>query len=75
MSDCECIEGCHFFSDHMTDKQPIASLVQNRLCRNEWSDCARHRVFTELGREAVPRDLYPIDMERAVKIISSANAT
>ncbi|TLM78827.1 MAG: hypothetical protein FDZ70_03695 [Actinobacteria bacterium] len=71
MADCECIEKCTFFRDRMADKMPIAALIQNKLCHNDGAECARHMVFERLGREAVPSDLFPVDTDRAIRILES----
>jgi len=52
---------------------------QREYCKGDNSKCARYIVFKELGEKHVPRDLLPIDVERARAILdeeggaSSAN--
>ncbi len=37
----------------------VTALLVDRYCRSHWETCARHRVFVEFGRDAVPADLFP----------------
>jgi len=70
MPKCECLETCIFFNDKMKDK-PITSERYKRIyCLEDNINCARYFIFKKLGKTSVPTDLFPIDMERAKKIVS-----
>jgi len=71
MSDCECLPECPFFHDRMADVPALADIIKQRRCQGDNSDCARHIVFESLGSEAVPSDLYPTEVERALAIINA----
>ena len=71
MADCVCLAGCIFFNDKMADMPDMANLYKQRYCRTDNSKCARFMVFSALGRENVPSDLFPNDSERALKIIDA----
>jgi hypothetical protein len=45
-------------------------LYKTSYCRDDNSKCARFRVFSALGREKVPADLYPNDLDVANQIIN-----
>jgi hypothetical protein len=47
-----------------------AEMIKKRLCKGDNAGCARFLVFSALGRENVPADLYPTNMERARLLLS-----
>ncbi len=71
MADCQLIETCIFFNDKMANMPDMANLYKQRYCRTDNSNCARFTVFSALGRENVPPDLYPNDISRAREIIGA----
>jgi hypothetical protein len=70
MTDCELLEGCPFFNDKMKDTQPLGEMYKMTYCLADNSKCARYMVFKQLGRPAVPVDLYPNMIDRANEILS-----
>ena len=71
MPDCECLPKCAFFNDKMGEKPALADMMKLRYCKKDSSGCARHMVKVALGADKVPMDLYPSQVDRAKKIISS----
>ncbi len=69
MAECECLPQCPFFHDRMSAMPTMADIFKARYCLGENFHCARHKVFETLGREHVPRDLFPNQLERALEII------
>ena len=74
MADCECLSGCLFFNDKMPSKPAMAELMKSRYCRGDNSACARHMILVKLGKPSVPPDLFPGELEKATRIISSVQA-
>jgi hypothetical protein len=70
MADCEMLAGCIFFNDKMSDYPTTAEFLKKRYCREDNSDCARYIVCKGLGRECVPKDLFPNNIERAQALLS-----
>jgi hypothetical protein len=71
MADCECLKGCIFFNNKMVVSMPAMSdAIKERYCRGDCSECARYVVFKALGKEKVPPNMFPIDLERAKKILA-----
>ena len=70
MADCELIEKCVFFHERMANMPGTAALTKNQLCKTDNSQCARYMIVQAIGREAVPGDLFPNEIERAQKIIN-----
>ena len=72
MTDCECLTTCIFFNDKMADMPSMANIIKQRYCRGSSTHCARHMIFRNLGKEAVPADLYPSQVERAEELLAAA---
>jgi hypothetical protein len=70
IADCQLLAGCIFFNDKMSSMPGMADLYKSKYCKGDNSSCARFRVFSALGREKVPPDLFPNDVERANTIIN-----
>jgi hypothetical protein len=70
MADCELLPTCLFFNDKMATMPSTATLVKDRYCRGDNSQCARYVVYKRLGRPKVPTDLFPNEAQRANKIIA-----
>ncbi len=70
MPDCEYLPSCIFFSDRM-EAMPATSETYNRwYCRGDHSQCARFIVVGALGPAGVPRDLFPIQLDRARELLA-----
>ena len=71
MADCEHLAECMFFNDKMAGMPATAELMKDKYCRSDNTKCARYVVSQKLGKRNVPPDLYPRNMERALRMISS----
>ena len=71
MAECELLEGCLFFNEKMADMPATVELMKKNFCLDDNSTCARYVVFKSLGREKVPSDLFPNQLEQAKMIISA----
>jgi hypothetical protein len=69
MAECECLKGCAFFNDRMASKPATAEMFKKSYCLGDNAQCARYMVFRSQGSEAVPADLYPNQVERAVELL------
>jgi hypothetical protein len=69
MADCILIEKCIFFNDKMANVPTASFLMKKKYCQGDSSKCARFMVFSALGREKVPPDLFPNDEQKAKSII------
>jgi hypothetical protein len=70
MADCECLGGCIFFNDKMSNKPGTSEIMKQRYCRGDNHNCARHMVLEKLGKPRVPLDLFPGDIDRARQMIA-----
>lgn len=48
----------------------MATMYKGRYCAQDFESCARYRVFAAVGRENVPKDLYPNELERVTLVIA-----
>ncbi|GAB6037333.1 hypothetical protein JCM15519_18920 [Fundidesulfovibrio butyratiphilus] len=69
MADCELLARCLFFNDKMANKPGTADMMKKKYCRGNNAECARYVVCKALGRERVPGDLFPIQMDRARELV------
>jgi len=72
MAHCECLENCIFFNNKMKNMPLQSELFKSKYCKGEFEKCARYMVFKALGSEHVPENLFPIQQEKAKKIIADA---
>jgi len=54
----------------MADKPGTANVMKQNYCRGNNKGCARYVVYKALGREKVPGDLYPIQVDRAKALLA-----
>lgn len=80
MPDCERMNSCPYYETDLMKAFPsMLEKRQREYCKGDNSKCARYIVFNELGEKYVPKDLLPIDVDRARAILdeesgdSSAN--
>ena len=72
MAECECLPRCPFFNDKMLEILPaMVEIYKQKYCHEDNALCARFMVFKVLGRERVPVDLYPNQVERAKQILKT----
>jgi hypothetical protein len=75
MAECECLPGCPFFNDKMKEKPATAEMYKKAYCQEgNNADCARHQIKIALGKENVPSDLYPSQVERVKGLIDGFKA-
>lgn len=70
MADCELVSGCIFFNDMMSNMPSTSSVFKLMYCNDNFTGCARYVVRSEMGKEAVPADLFPNQIDRAHLITS-----
>lgn len=75
MADCECIQGCPFFNGRMAiTMSAIVESMKKKYCQGSNADCARHMIARTLGKEHVPTDLIPNQVDRAKGILAQNGA-
>jgi len=71
MSKCECLAGCLFFNDKMSNMPVMADQLKKKYCEGDNSGCARFKVFKAMGRDNVPKDLFPNQTKQAEALIAA----
>ncbi|QWV93163.1 hypothetical protein KP004_18655 [Geomonas oryzisoli] len=69
MPDCELLSGCIFFNDQMANMPSTSNVFKMMYCTDNFEACARYTVRKAAGKEAVPEDLFPNQIERAREIL------
>ncbi len=70
MANCPLLENCIFFRDEMGDKPDLISKsFKIRFCNISNAQCARWQVYSALGKDGVPGNLYPNQDYRVLKLI------
>lgn len=70
MAQCEGFDNCSYFKVFMSNMPSTAALTQSNYCKNNFTECARYRIWKALGEAAVPADLSPSESDKADKIIA-----
>jgi len=70
MADCEMIARCIFFNDKMANMPSTANMLKKKYCQGDFGKCARYVVCKALGKEKVPSDLTPSQMDKAKLLLA-----
>ena len=66
------MEGCKFLGTCIFFNQTVDSMTEmlkKKYCLNDFSGCARFMIATQVGREKVPKTMYPNMLTKAQTII------
>lgn len=69
MENCPSLPRCPFFNDALNDMPSVTGFLKTQYCKGEYESCARYLVSQVLGSNAVPKDMFPSENERAQKLI------
>jgi hypothetical protein len=69
MPDCILLKDCLFFNEKMRGMPTTTDIYKQNYCRGDNNTCARYRVYLSLGRDKVPPDLFPNQVERVLRYI------
>jgi hypothetical protein len=70
VAQCECVPRCPFFNEKMAARPATADLMKKKFCLGDKQLCARYRVRSAIGPNAVPADLYPNQSDKADAVIA-----
>ncbi len=73
LEECECISKCSLFDKKLKKFPSTVNILKEQYCVSNKKLCARYRVFAVLGHEKVPKDLFPNEPGKAIRIISEEN--
>ena len=69
MTECPSLQNCPFFNDKMANMPSTAEIIKKNNCKSDYTKCARYMVSKALGKEKVPSDLFPTQIENAKQLI------
>lgn len=72
MSECELQQECMFLNEHIGHMPSTVQMVKQRYCNGNSNACARYMVSSALGKERVPGDMVPDQLDRARELILMA---
>ena len=67
---CDSVDNCCFYKDKLENMPDNADSLKENYCEGDNRNCARRIVVRRLGNKRVPKDLFPDQRNRAIKIIS-----
>jgi len=73
MEKCELTATCIFFNDQMAGMPSTSAVYKKMYCEQDFDSCGRFQTFKSIGRENVPKDLFPNQVDRAKEVIKAHN--
>ena len=73
MVKCEYLQNCHFFNGKIANLIPVdVESMRKSYCLGDNTRCARYQILKTLGREYIPDDLAPNQVEISQRLIEAA---
>ena len=69
MDDCVYLKKCLFFNDKLKNMPKASESLKNMYCKWHHVKCARYKIATTLGANAIPENLFPGDTKQAAEIL------
>ncbi len=69
MQECELIDSCLFYNGQLKGDAKQIESMKEKYCQKNNLNCARYMIFMALGRESIPRELFPHQKDRAYEVI------
>jgi hypothetical protein len=70
VEECPLLSDCEFFNDVLENMPSSSGFMKESYCKGRYATCARYRVFMKAGKRKPPKDLFPHETDKAVKIIA-----
>jgi hypothetical protein len=70
MQECELIGSCPFYNDKLKGDIEQINSMKTIFCKTNNLNCARYMIFTAIGVENIPDELFPNEKTRAYEVIS-----
>lgn len=70
MQECELISTCPFYNGRLKGDDEQINIMKERYCQKNNLNCARYMIFMALGKESVPKELFPHQKDLAYEVIS-----
>ena len=69
MMECSLTQHCIFFNSKMNVDEETRSRLIEKMCKDNYSSCARYMIYESLGSDKVPDNLRPDMKLEAVSIM------
>jgi hypothetical protein len=69
MANCENLSGCPFFNNVIPNMPITAQYLKKTYCTGDPLQCARYVICKALGKDKVPLELFPEELDKARRII------
>jgi hypothetical protein len=66
---CELLACCRLFKDSMESLPKATEYIQMKLCFGDYEACNRYIIYKNIGKENLPADLNPFDIEDVQKVM------
>ncbi len=73
MNECEFIEQCPFFNGQLQGDLRKIEAMKQKYCRTNNLNCARYMVAHALGKDHMPKDLFPDQKTIAYSVIAESS--
>ena len=73
MQECELINTCPFYNGQLKGDEEQINIMKEKYCEKNNLNCARYMIFMALGRESVPKELFPHQKDQAYVIIAEGD--
>lgn len=70
MANCDIFDSCPFAQGKMTDRADEKDKLTQEYCESNSLHCARYMIYSSLGEDKVPGDLYPDQKDKAYLVIA-----
>jgi len=69
MAECELLVECPFFNDKLKNMPSASDMMKKTYCKWNYIKCARYKIAMEMGKKAVPGNMFPGDTLRANEML------
>jgi len=73
--DCIMLSKCPFYNDKMPMDKGIGLIYKKKYCNGNNEQCARYKVYVEVGGRFLNNNLYPNMHDIAIEIIKGAKSS
>ncbi len=73
MQECELMSSCPFYNGQLKGDDEQINIMKEKYCQKNNLNCARYMIFIALGKESVPKGLFPHQKDLAYEVISKGD--
>ena len=69
MQECELMSTCPFYNGQLKGDDEQINIMKEKYCQKNNLNCARYMIFMALGKESIPKELFPHQKDLAYEVI------